>query len=66
MTMPDSQAKRKWMAENTIVFSVKLMKKSEADIIAYLEEMASRGIGKGTVIKLALREYIKNHKEDET
>ena len=64
MKMPDSEAKKKWMKENTHVFSVKLMKKSEQDIIEYLEAMLERGIGKGTVLKLALREYMQNHPID--
>ena len=63
MSMPDSEAKRKWMAKNSIVFSVKLMRRTEADIIEYLESNLSRGIGKGTVIKAALREYMANHSE---
>lgn len=61
MAMPDSEAKRKWMAKNAIVFSVKLMRRTEADIIEYLEANLSRGIGKGTVLKAALREYMANH-----
>lgn len=59
--MPDSKAKRRWMNENTMTFSIKLMKRTETDIIEYLEENLSRGIGKGTVFKAALREYMKNH-----
>lgn len=59
--MPDSEAKKKWIAENTIVFSLKLMKKADADIIAYLDSKGAEGVKKGTVIKQALREYMKNH-----
>ena len=59
--MPDSEAKRKWMRENTHVFSIKLMKKSEQDIITYLDAMLAQGVGKGTVFKSALREYMANH-----
>ena len=62
--MPDSKAKRKWMEENTIVFSVKLMKRTEADLIAFFDTMQARGIPKVTVIKAALREYMENHKEE--
>ena len=61
--MPDSEAKRKWIKENTIIFSIKLMKKTEADIIEFLDQQMSNGIAKGTTIKTALREYMDNHKE---
>ena len=59
--MPDSEAKKRWAKENAHVFSVKLMKKSEQDIIDYLDAMLKRGVGKGTILKLALREYMKTH-----
>ena len=62
--MPDSQAKRKWMAENTIVFSVKLMKRTEPDLVDFLDTMQKRGVPRGTIIKQALREYMTNHKEE--
>ena len=64
MSMPDSEAKKKWMEKNTIVFSVKLMRRTEADIIEYLDANLAKGVGKGTVIKAALREYMENHKEE--
>lgn len=62
--MPDSAAKRAWIKENTIIFSVKLMKRTEADIIEFLKSNLEKGISKNTIIKLALREYMDNHKED--
>lgn len=62
--MPDSEAKKKWISDNTIIFSVKLMRRTEADIIEYLGKMAERGIGRGTVFKMALREYMQNHPEE--
>ena len=61
MKMPESVAKARWMKENTIVFSIKLMKTTEEDLIEYLNEMLKQGIGKGTVLKAALREYMKTH-----
>lgn len=64
MSMPDSEAKKKWMEKNTIVFSIKLMRRTEADIIEYLDANLAKGIGKGTIIKAALREYMENHKEE--
>ena len=55
--MPDSEAKSKWMRENTVMVTVKMMNKKDADILAFLE-----GKQKATVIKAALREYMENHK----
>ena len=62
MTMPDAPSKRRWDAENTMVFSIKLMRRTESDIIDFLNENLSRGISKGATIKAALREYMQNHK----
>ena len=64
MSMPDSEAKKKWMEKNTIVFSIKLMRRTEADIIEYLDANLAKGVGKGTIIKAALREYMENRKEE--
>ena len=61
--MPTSEAKKKWDKENSMVFSIKLMRKSEADIIEYLESNQSKGIRRGTIFKKALREYMVNHPE---
>ncbi len=63
--MPDSEAKKKWMAENSIVFSVKFMRTTEADMIEYMEKRMKEGVAKGTLIKKALREYMKNHLEED-
>ena len=57
-TMPNSEAKNKWDRENSIVFSIKLMKKTDADIIEFLNSQLAQGISKGQTIKIALREYI--------
>lgn len=64
MNMPSSEAQRKWMEKNTIVFSIKLMRRTEADLIEFFDAMQARGIPKGTIIKKALREYMENHKEE--
>ena len=61
MSMPDSQAKRKWMKENSVNLTLKLMRRTETDIFDYLEKMEAKGIGKGTMFKIALREYMVNH-----
>lgn len=38
--MPDSEAKKNWMKENTIHFTIRLNKKTDADILAALEGKA--------------------------
>ena len=61
MNMYESEAKRKWQKENTVFIGVKLQKSTDADILAFLQDKPNQ-----TTIKLALREYMKNHKEEET
>ena len=58
--MPDSEAKKKWMKNNSTMVGVKMMNKKDADILEFLE-----GKSKATVIKAALREYIQNHSGEE-
>ena len=57
--MPDSEAKKAWMRENTTMVTVKMLNKGDADILAFLE-----GKKKATVIKLALREYMERHEKE--
>ena len=57
--MPESEAKKAWMKKNTTVVSVKFNHNTESDLLRYLE-----GKPAATIFKLALREYIENHKED--
>lgn len=57
--MPDSEAKTRWIRENSTNLTIKFMHKSDADILAFLE-----GKTKATVIKEAIREYMENHKEE--
>lgn len=53
-----------WDKDNAVIFSVKFMKRSEADMISYLDKNKEKGIGKNTTIKLALREYMAHHPQD--
>ena len=55
--MPDSEAKTRWMRENSKNLTVKFMNKSDKDNLDFLE-----GKPKATIIKLALREYMENHR----
>ena len=57
----DSAAKRKWIKEHTVSVGMKLQKKTDADILEFLE-----GKSKQTIIKAALREYMERHKEEES
>ena len=57
--MPDSNAKKKWDAINARIFSVKLFRKTDNDVIEYLECHNRRD-----TICAAIREYIEKHKED--
>lgn len=57
--MPDSDAKKRWMKENSKIISFKVMFKSDADIIEYLQSRPT-----ATTIKAALREYMENHKDE--
>ena len=63
-TMPitskkQSQAKADWMKENSKMYGIRVMKKSEADLWDYLQ-----GKQAATVFKAALREYIANHPDE--
>ena len=59
--MPDSAAKKEWMKNNSVMVSVKFMRKSDAKLIEYLESQEKTGEKKSAIIKLALTEYIANH-----
>ena len=54
-----SQAKQDWMKANSRMVSVRIMKNTEADIYEFLQDKEA-----ATIIKKALREYMKNHPED--
>ena len=59
MEMYESEAKRKWQKENTVFIGVKLQKSTDADILKFLEGKQNQ-----TTIKIALREYMEHHKEE--
>ena len=59
--MPESEAKTRWMRENTTNLTIKFMHKSDADILAFLE-----GKTKAAVIKTALREYMTIHASEKS
>ena len=61
--MPDSNAKRRWDSENVIIFSTKLFKRTDADIIEFVNSKLAQGMPRGTLVKAALREMLKAEKE---
>ena len=58
--MPDCNAKKEWDKNNVLFVTTKLFQNTDADIIQFLD-----GKPRATTIKMALREYIANHKEQE-
>ena len=56
--MQDSEAKKKWQKENMFLLGLKLHRKNDADILAFLQEM---GVDKQKVVKQAVREYMERH-----
>lgn len=59
MSMPDSEAKKKWDAKNVRIMTIKFFRKKDQDVIDYLE-----GHNKHDVVCDAIREYMVNHKEE--
>lgn len=58
MNMPDSEAKKRWMAQNTVIVTVKFMRKTDSDVIEFLE-----GKNKRDTLLEVIRFYMENHKE---
>ena len=60
--MADSEAKRAWMRENSVMIPLKVMKRTESDILDFLESETKRtGMARNAIIKTALREYMERH-----
>lgn len=57
----DSEAKKRWDKENTVMVSIKFQKRTDGDIILFLLNTATPENTKQDIIKSALREYMKNH-----
>ena len=53
--MQDSEAKKKWQKENMFLLGLKLHRKNDADILAFLQEM---GADKQKIVKQAIRDYM--------
>ena len=59
MSMADPASKIRWDKENVRVYTFKLFRKKDQDVIDYLENK-----NKHDAITSALREYMKNHPEE--
>ena len=59
MSMPDAPSKKRWDAENVVIYTVKFMRKTDQDVIEFLQ-----GKNRRNTICEAIRYYIENHKED--
>lgn len=57
---PESEAHKRWHRENAVVFSTRLIKSTDKDILDYLE-----GKQKQTEVKRGLRLLIAQEKENE-
>jgi predicted Rdx family selenoprotein len=60
-----TEARKAWEKENKHRFSINFMKRSEADIIEFLERKQEEGQPKGTTIKQALRLLMDQEKQQE-
>ena len=58
MSMADAPSKIRWDKENVRVYTFKLFRKKDQDVIDYLENK-----NKHDAITSAIREYMKNHPE---
>lgn len=62
--MSKSKAKQEWDRENAVFVNLKFMRKTEAEMLEYLDAQFKKGIARGTLIKKALKEYMTNHPAD--
>ena len=60
--MPDSEAKKKWKAENTRNLVININKNTDKEIFDFLEQL-DQPFGK--VFKTAIKEYIARQKEEQ-
>lgn len=59
ITMPDPKSKQRWDKENVVIMTVKFMRKTDQDVIDFLQDQNKRN----TICKV-VREYIANHPEE--
>lgn len=60
----ESETKRKWQKENSIVIGIRLQKKGDKELLAYLDEKSkSTGLTKPTLFKLAMLKQMDSEKK---
>ena len=59
MKMADAPSKIRWDKENVRIFTIKLMRRTDEDVINYIEPKNKRNI-----VCAAVREYMKNHPDE--
>ena len=59
MKMADAPSKKRWDKEHTVLMTIKFQRKTDQDCIDFLD-----GKNRRDTICAALREYMKNHKEN--
>lgn len=62
--MSRGKAKQEWDRENAVFVNLKFMRKTEAEMLDYLDAQFAKGIARGTLIKKAIKEYMTNHPAD--
>ena len=55
----DSASKKKWDAQNTLIYTIKFMRKTDQDVIDFLQ-----GKNRKETICKVVRYYIEHHKEE--
>ena len=61
----ESETKRKWQKENSIVIGIKLQKKGDKELLDYLDAKSeSTGLTKPTLFKLAMLKQMDSEKKD--
>ena len=59
----DPKKSYEWDKKNKYIFSVGLMRETDADIIGYLEDKREKGISRNSIVKEALRNQMKEDSE---
>ena len=61
--MSKTSTKIIWDKDNAYMFTMKFMRKSEADMVQFIEDNLAKGIGRNTLMKQALREYMERQEQ---
>ena len=60
----DSEAKKRWMAENTMRVTLRLNHNTDKDLLKYLQERESEGLSFAGAFKEALKEKIRREADN--